>query len=116
MQEFRSQTEWERALFSRLLERPFPGNAQLAEQLQNALVRQIDDEGSLGIQVRQPAKAEVFHRIPVEAECEDSDGIKLHLLLHVVNGVAEELEIYKEDGSPINMLPSVEMLRVASVP
>ena len=35
------------------------------------------------------------------AEFEDSNGVAVHLLLHVVNGFLNELEIYQEGLAPI---------------
>jgi len=46
-------------------------------------------------------KAKVKRRIPAEAEFRDTDGVLIHILLHVIDGKVNELEIYKEDGSPI---------------
>ena len=33
-------------------------------------------------------------RIPVEAEVEDLDAVTIHLLVHVIDGYIDELEIY----------------------
>ena len=35
---------------------------------------------------------------PVEAEVVDSDGVLIHVLLHVLEGFLDELEIYREDS------------------
>ena len=40
-------------------------------------------------------------RIPVEAQILDDDGVPIAVLLHVVGGLAEELEIYRVDGGQI---------------
>ena len=45
-------------------------------------------------------RADVVRRIPVEAESFDGEGATVHLLLHVVEGQINELEIYREDGKP----------------
>ena len=55
--------------------------------------------------------AEVTRRIPVEAEAEDSDGVSIHFLLHVVDGVVHELEVYREDSGPVLHRPRPEQLR-----
>ncbi|HZD22404.1 MAG TPA: hypothetical protein VE569_03235 [Acidimicrobiia bacterium] len=31
----------------------------------------------------------------------DRDGMKIHVLLHVLDGVMDELEIYREDSQPL---------------
>lgn len=45
------------------------------------------------------------YRVPAEAWSQDSDGINIDVLLHVVNGRVKELEIYKADLSQIRQLP-----------
>src|SRR5438105_5008480 len=112
MESHRSQTEWEKAVFDRLLGCSFPGSEQLRPQLRGAVVRNLDENGSLEIHVQTGPKAEVSRRVPTEAECVDRDGTKIHFLLHVVNDVANELEIFKEDGSPVLERPSIGALKV----
>ncbi|MCU1362893.1 MAG: hypothetical protein JWM55_721 [Acidimicrobiaceae bacterium] len=60
----------------------------------------IDRDGSLKFRINGP-RAEVSRRIPVEAEIEDSDGVTIHVLLHVADGLIDELELYREDSAPI---------------
>jgi hypothetical protein len=92
----------ERALIQRLLSEPFPGSAEIGKQLDTALVRKIDAEGSLEFNVAEQAQAMVVHRVPVEGTYCDRDGLPVHLLLHVIDGRARELEIFKADGSEIS--------------
>jgi hypothetical protein len=61
-------------------------------------------------------RAAVKKRIPVEAEGLDEDGITVHFLLHVVDGFATELEVYKDDGSLIKRRPSPNDLKVIVLP
>src|SRR2546430_1059711 len=103
---FRKPTPAEAELIQRLLMADFPGKAELAAQLRGSLVRQIDSNGSL--ELKPPSKsipAPPTKRIPVEAEAPDQDGVHVHVLLHVVNGLVKEIEIYKDDGSPISRMP-----------
>jgi hypothetical protein len=44
----------------------------------------------------------VKYRIPIEGSCPDTDGVVIHILLHVVNGYLNEIEIYKDDSSRVN--------------
>jgi hypothetical protein len=48
----------------------------------------------------------------VEAEAEDVDGVPIHLLLHVVDGMARELELFREDGKTVQRQPSPQDLRL----
>ena len=75
-------------------------------------MRVIDEYGSLRFDVKTDIKAPVIKRIPVEAETEDADGVPIHLLLHVVDGKVAELEVYKDDGSPITKMPAASQLRL----
>ena len=109
---FREISEGERQLLDRLLVDPFPGQPELKRQLASARVRTIDDHGCLEFSVRGVPKAEVIHRVPVEGEYDDADGVTAHVLLHVVDGNVRELEIFKEDGSEICQAPTVDSLRI----
>lgn len=97
----------ERIVLDRLLAIDFPGREGLAEQVRTALVRRIDDEGSLRFRV-DGARAEVAERVPVEGRYRDSDGPDgpgVNLLLHVVGGRLHELEVFKDDGAYIRVGP-----------
>lgn len=79
-----------------LLRQEFPGRQALREQVSSLAVAPIDVEGSLRLEAEGP-RAEVRERVPVEAMVEDVDGVTIHVLLHVVDGLMSELEIYKDD-------------------
>ena len=98
---FRPPSSAERRLLDSLLRPEFPGKDDLIKQLASAEVRQIDDDGSLQFRIRGSSPAAVNGRIPVEAELEDSDGMTIFLLLHVIDGYLNELEIYRGDSLPI---------------
>ena len=106
-QHFRQPTPTETEFMQRLLAADFPGKEEIAKQLASCRVRIIDDEGSLELELNDAASpATVEKRIPVEADAVDEDGIHVHFLLHVVKGFAKELEVYKDDGTPIKRMPS----------
>ena len=86
-------------ILEKLLECQFRGRDELRQQLAFATVRPIDESGSLALKVTSPILAETEHRVPVEAEYLDADGVPIWILLHVVNGLLNELEIIKADGS-----------------
>jgi uncharacterized protein DUF6984 len=97
----RPLTSHETAILRTLLNADFPGSAALLGQLPSATVVPLDQAGSLRFEVGHSATADVVRRIPVEAETDDADGMTVHLLLHVVGGVIDELEIYREDSKPL---------------
>lgn len=87
-----------------LLKEGFPGRQALLEQVPSLSVCPIDKEGSLRLETSGP-RAKVKQRVPVEAMQEDIDGVTIHILLHVIDGLMNELEIYKDDlGVPQGQL------------
>jgi hypothetical protein len=109
---FRDLTPHEQGIIDRLLEKAFPGRDEICEQMKSCLVRTIDEDKSLEFLVKSDVKAKVKRRIPVEAEFQDTDGVLIHILLHVIDAKVNELEIYKEDGSPIIESPDPSRLQV----
>ena len=96
----------ETGLLNRLLDSNFQGVEALRDQVHACAVRTVDDEGSFQIITSVTTKALVKFRVPVELSGVDTDGIGVHVLLHVVDGVATEVEIYKDSPTPIVSLPS----------
>jgi hypothetical protein len=92
----RPLTPAERNVLLALLSEEFPGRDALLDQVTSLTVRSIDREGSLELKASGP-KADVKARIPVEAVMEDQDGFLIHILLHVCEGLLNELEIYKDN-------------------
>lgn len=99
---FRPLTDAEQQVLTVLLSADFPGKSALQEQATDALAQPIDSEGSLALAPEAGApSADVVRRIPVEAELEDLDGTTIHVLLHVVDGFLNELEVYREDSGAV---------------
>ncbi|HZK91190.1 MAG TPA: hypothetical protein VFC56_13675 [Stellaceae bacterium] len=106
----RDLTEREQKILEAMLGQ-LPGvEPQLREQLTTARASQIDDEGSLRLDVTSPVVADIQDRVPVTATFDDTDNIPIYLLLHVIEGKLAELEIYKGDGSRIIARPTPERL------
>jgi hypothetical protein len=103
---FRRPSEEESALLQRLLMADFPGKPELALLLDDVIVRRIDEDGGLELKSLVDGSAPVTHRIPVEAEAKDEDGVVIHMLLHVVDGKPVELEFFREDASTVKKIPS----------
>jgi hypothetical protein len=111
-QDFRPLSDLERQLLAALLSTDFPGREAVAEQVAVASVREIDDNGSLEFAPSDKTPAEVVRRIPVEAELDDSDGVTIHVLLHVVDGLVKELEVYRDDSGRVQRALPPEDLRL----
>ncbi len=111
----RAPTNDERELIARLLAADFAGAPELRLQLSTTLVDSIDDDGSLGLNPEGASLAEVDHRIPVEATYPDADGMTVHVLIHVIDGLLDELEVYREDSLPV-LRPAAGALDLAVDP
>jgi hypothetical protein len=107
---FRPLNPHERDLLERLLEREFPGREELRQQLKSVAAKQIFEDGTLDLQCGPSSPAPVRRRVPTEGECVDADGVRIHVLLHVVNGAMNELEIFKDDSSIILSPPTARDL------
>jgi hypothetical protein len=105
---WRAPSPQEKAVLRRLLTSNFAGRDELVAQANAAMVRQIDPEGSLHFKVGGPV-ADVQSRVPVEGRYLDGStdpmGPAVNILIHVVDGLLHELEVYKDDGSSIVMGP-----------
>ncbi|WP_246091621.1 DUF6984 family protein [Aliirhizobium smilacinae] len=108
-----------------LIRDQFPGRREILTQIQSVEVMRIDREGSLKLRSGGPLavvkdndypSARVDGRIPVEGfymDDVDESGALVHLLVHVIGGKIDELEIYKEDGSPILIDPyEIELSKI----
>ena len=113
MNEFRNMTNDEWKLVAKLLEYEFKGADELRAQLRTARVRDLDDDGCLEFMVENGPLADVSDRVPAEGYTTDVDGVRVHALLHVVHGKLNELEIYKDDNSPVLKKPTAETLHFA---
>jgi hypothetical protein len=113
---FREPTNAERALISRLLEASFPGRDEIRTILQDAQVCSIDEQGSLKFESEVVGRVNGVKPVPVEAEANDTDGLAIHVLLHMVHGRPDELEIYKDDSSSIKRMPLPEEFDLIVLP
>ena len=103
---FRPLTTHERELVEKLLGPDFPGRDELRRQLETVTAKQIFEDGTLMLQCGPCEPAPVRCRVPTEGECPDSDGMAIHVLLHVKGGVMHELEVFKDGGSSIQNPPA----------
>jgi hypothetical protein len=112
----RSPTEYEKALFKRMLETDFHGRDVVRRQLEACQVTTVLSDGTIKIHTPIKDRAPVRFRVPVDAYGNDSDGMRIDILLHVVDGIVVELEIYKIGSNLIRTMPAVESLEVTVYP
>ena len=94
--QWRHPTSWERSILDRLMTGNFQGAEEVRKQIAGAMVSSLDDFGSISIRTTANAKANVRARVPIEAYANDIDGNRIHYLLHVVDGLVNELEVYTD--------------------
>lgn len=115
-QKWRNLLPHEHQLLTRLLAVSFPGDEQLREQLKTARVTTIDSDGSLRFWGAKKGGSAASHIVPVEGYARDRDGIPIQVLLHVVEGRLDELEIFKTDGSPVVLMPPASAFTIVGNP
>jgi len=112
-EQYRQLSSSERQLIDQLLSEDFPGRDAIRAQIAFASAREIDASGSLELAVPQGSPPAITKfRVPIEGWSSDSDGVHIHVLLHVVNGAVNEVEVYKDDGSPIVNMPEAGRLTI----
>jgi hypothetical protein len=107
---YRALDTRESQLLKKLLSHDFPGRDELREQVPFVLCRTIDEDGGLSLKCSAGRPAPVLCRVPTEGTCADLDGVQIHVLLHVVDGFVNELEVYKDDSSRVKRSPVAEHL------
>jgi len=109
----------ESGILERILSADFPGSHDLRQQIRSvqvsakcrscpSIVFEITDKAAM-------PKAEVERTIPIEAEGNDLDGVKLHILIFIKGGYLDEMEIFREDLGKIQRLPLPENLEVLAL-
>lgn len=114
----RSLTPEEEAVLYHLLSADFQGREELLRQAQSARVaEECRDCRSIKIIVNNLLgnAAVLKRRIPIEAEAVDIDNAKIHILLHVVHGFIDEIEIYREDLQNIKEIPKPNSLELINL-
>jgi hypothetical protein len=108
----------EKSILGQLLSAEFQGREKLLRQLPSARVsEECHDCQSIKLMVdKAPGNISfVKRRIPIEAEALDSDGVKIHILLHVVHGFMDEIEIFREDLLMVKQLPEPSSLELINL-
>ena len=88
---------WRRELLKRLLEVEITDVDTLQKQAAHARFRALPNSISFTIETDGPTWKEKT-RVPIEATAYDNDRELLSILLHVVNGLLDEVEILRPDG------------------
>ncbi len=114
----RSLTPEEKGILYHLLSVDFQGRDQLLRQAQSARVTEECKEcHSIVIVVDDLPEnsAPVKRRVPVHAQAVDLDDGIMHILLHIVNGFIDEVEIYREDLQSVKEMPKPSSLEFIDV-
>ncbi len=114
MKDWRLPSTKEQTLLNLLASQDFIGNTKIAIQLKNCKVRTLDKDGTIEIKVDTNKKItnekEISSFEPtvfVEAELK-TNIYSTYFLLHVRNGYAFELEVYREDFGGENHINNID--------
>jgi len=113
-------TATERGILGFLLSAPCTGRDQLVQQRESAkavIDSRMRPPNLVRLSVeRDPATyARVAFRVPMMAEAHDTDGMVVHILLHVIDGYMDVLQTYREDPGHLTGLPNPEALQIVEV-
>lgn len=103
-------TDVERGLLATILRDTELGLREvLLNQAEAARITWVESRGQPAILFSVPEFSPRASTSGVIAELErpDSDGVLIHMLLHVDDGLLKELEVYREDGDAVIELPRV---------
>lgn len=110
----RPMNNFECNVLRHILSYEFHGQGELKHQAEGARVK-VECETCPTVEFvvdSSHPKANVKYRIPIEAVGEDTDGVRIHFLVHVVDGYLYKLEIFREDSEPILKMPEIDLLSV----
>lgn len=102
---YRNLNEKERKWIEKILDIEFKGRETLLKQTINAkvIVEQGFDYISLKFKMEEKIEKYPYKvRVPVEMRVFQKESVPIIFLLHIVNGVIDELEIITADSSRIN--------------
>jgi hypothetical protein len=117
MNSLRPLTPLEKKIIDKLLEHPFQGNEQIKQQVKFCMASptgDLDNYGSIYLKTSSKVRAKVTSRVPVEGITYDVDNVEVDIILHVVDGYVNELEIVKADGSDLKAPLNPDKIRVTS--
>jgi hypothetical protein len=97
---FRDLAAHERSVIRRILGGD-PRGAEFEEQIEHKRVAPLDNNGSLAFEPGVIAQGGRVQKFAAEGQLIDRDGIAVHVLLFRRGDELFELQVYKDDGSPI---------------
>jgi hypothetical protein len=105
----------EQDILNKLLDQCTFDVANLRAQAASSAVWNVNDDGSILRFESSPsipsAPMPSIHFVPVEAVFRDTDGVNIHILLHVRDGRLYELEYLKEDNTKPLKIPDAQEMK-----
>jgi hypothetical protein len=86
------------ALMQKMLQLDMADVHLLRQQLNTARTRGVDADGSFRVHTGGPPWNKSSERVPIEAQVVDQDDIPTKVLMHVLDELIREIEIYRVDG------------------
>ncbi len=107
---------WEKEIVNFLLSKEFPGVEALRAQTAALKVSEECKDGCgsvyFSVDPQNAPKADLEQRIPVEATGSDIDGLQIDVLLHVINGYIDQIEIICWGKEKIAAVPIPQRLQL----
>jgi hypothetical protein len=111
---FRDLAPHERSIIRKILSAD-PRGAEFEEQIERKRVAPLDNNGSLAFEPSGVAPVGHVQKFTAEGQLTDRDGLDVHLLLFRLGQELFELQVYKDDGSPIQSAIEEEQLQLLLV-
>lgn len=106
--EMRKLSVFERKILNSLLSADIPCTSILRQQIDDCRVKTIDEYGSIKIVTNSNTRCTDADGAPITGQADDIDTIPgvgpyINFVIFVRDGVIYELQIYKDDGTPIKV-------------
>jgi hypothetical protein len=104
--DYRPLTDAERSMVTKMLSIDVPGIEILREQARVATAKVIDEYGSISFKIDADSRSQFTDGPLISATQADKNtvcgyGPYINIILFIKLGMLNELQIYKDDGSPI---------------
>lgn len=112
--EWHSVTDMETALLQRLVPESSPDRTCLLSQGRAAKCRWLESRGQPALLFASAGErcTDPISGVVGEGVANDQDGVRIHFLLHVQDGMLKEIEVYREDGDAVIVFPSPTVIEV----
>ena len=112
---YRELNQEEQKWLKKLLDVNFLGKRVLEKQIKHAKIIQNYNSGFISLKFKIGKNVEKFpynYRVPAQMIANQSDGIPIIFLIHVINGYIDELEIFNAGGHEISENINIDDVKI----